>query len=275
MTNEQEAVIARIREVYPADRTPCAWCNSRKSHHYDCPVVDIHALLALVPPVPSVAPAGETPEAETSGWRRWAWVDRDGCLAIMKPNATRADVAELGEPDERLIRVQISEVTQSSTPETPEPICVCQVDDGLVQEWVSKARAVAISKGFQPLPRPLPAAPVSSDARTTQDAPLTSPPAIEQLLKEAVKAAEDIWFHLPFDAKAALVDTGGLDPIYRVQQEVRALLSSSATKEAEAFKAGWMGRNEFNESLSYNDGLNERTLAAALTAYRQQQEGTK
>ena len=45
------------------------------------------------------------------GWRRWAWVDGEGRLSIMNANATRAEVAELGEPDERLIRVQITEVT--------------------------------------------------------------------------------------------------------------------------------------------------------------------
>ena len=46
-------------------------------------------------------------------------------------------------------------VSSSARPDrqTVEPICVCQVDDGLVQGWVSKARAVAISKGFKPLPR--------------------------------------------------------------------------------------------------------------------------
>ena len=44
------------------------------------------------------------------GWRRWAWVDGDGRLSIMKANATREEVAELGEPDERLIRVQITEI---------------------------------------------------------------------------------------------------------------------------------------------------------------------
>lgn len=38
----------RIREVYPLDRKPCAWCNSRKTHHYDCPVPDVHALLSDV-----------------------------------------------------------------------------------------------------------------------------------------------------------------------------------------------------------------------------------
>ena len=30
----------------------------------------------------------------------------------------------------------------------PAPACVCQCDDGLVQEWVSKARAVARQKGY-------------------------------------------------------------------------------------------------------------------------------
>lgn len=44
------------------------------------------------------------------GWRRWAWVDSGGRLSIMNPNATREEVAELGEPDERLIRVQITEI---------------------------------------------------------------------------------------------------------------------------------------------------------------------
>lgn len=58
---------------------------------------------------------------------------------------TRAEAAE-------------AEVTRLKTRQAQceqEPMCVCQVDDGLVQEWVSKARAVAISKGFQPLPRPV------------------------------------------------------------------------------------------------------------------------
>ena len=41
-------VIARIREVYPIERARCAWCNSRKSHHFDCPVPDVHALLKMI-----------------------------------------------------------------------------------------------------------------------------------------------------------------------------------------------------------------------------------
>lgn len=45
MTDQE---IARIREVYPLDRKPCAWCGSRKSHHYDCPVPDIHLLLSAL-----------------------------------------------------------------------------------------------------------------------------------------------------------------------------------------------------------------------------------
>lgn len=51
-------------------------------------------------------------EPAAIGWRRWAWVDSENRLSIMKPNATREEVAELGEPDERLIRVHIMEVAQ-------------------------------------------------------------------------------------------------------------------------------------------------------------------
>jgi hypothetical protein len=42
--------------------------------------------------------------------------------------------------------------------------CVCTIDDGLVREWVQKARAVAKMKGFT-VP-PLPAPPASSDGGT-------------------------------------------------------------------------------------------------------------
>jgi hypothetical protein len=42
-------------------------------------------------------------------------------------------------------------------PETPA--CVCQVEDGLVQEWVSKARAVAWMKGYQVAPAASPVSP--------------------------------------------------------------------------------------------------------------------
>lgn len=42
---------------------------------------------------------------------------------------------------------EISEASfQAPTPTAPA--CVCMVDDGLVQEWVAKARAVAKSKGY-------------------------------------------------------------------------------------------------------------------------------
>ncbi len=44
---------------------------------------------------------------------------------------------------------------RSAQQETAEPGCVCRIDDGLVQEWVSKARAVAKSKGYDVTsPRP-------------------------------------------------------------------------------------------------------------------------
>ena len=57
-----------------------------------------------------IASTSQTIEPPRVGWRRWAWVDGEGRLSIMNPNATREEVAELGEPDERLIRVQITEV---------------------------------------------------------------------------------------------------------------------------------------------------------------------
>lgn len=44
--------------------------------------------------------------------------------------------------------------------QAPAPACVCTVDDGLVREWVQKARAAALLKGFD-LPS-LPAAPSST-----------------------------------------------------------------------------------------------------------------
>lgn len=89
-----------------------------------------------------VAPAEpQTPEPKkhtcTGGSPRGC----DACLAEANPSflkkQTAAPVSSSARPDSQ----------------TVEPICVCQVDDGLVQEWVSKARAVAIGKGFNPLPR--------------------------------------------------------------------------------------------------------------------------
>jgi hypothetical protein len=51
--------------------------------------------------------------------------------------------------------------------------CVCHIDDGLVQEWVSKARAVARSKGFTVSPRRV---------STRQVEPLVTPSKIKQRL---------------------------------------------------------------------------------------------
>lgn len=50
-------------------------------------------------------------------------------------------------------------------PTTPKAQgCVCTVDDGLVQEWVSKARVVARGKGFNPSRQPS----VTPDALVTR-----------------------------------------------------------------------------------------------------------
>jgi hypothetical protein len=37
----------------------------------------------------------------------------------------------------------------AAQPASEPVICVCQIDDGMVREWVQKARAVAESKGYK------------------------------------------------------------------------------------------------------------------------------
>ena len=46
----------------------------------------------------------------------------------------------------------LDRVSAPSQPAETRWLCVCQVEDGLVQEWVAKARAVARSKGFEVAP---------------------------------------------------------------------------------------------------------------------------
>jgi hypothetical protein len=53
----------------------------------------------------------------------------------------------------------------SAVPVSPQAHCVCEVDDGYVQEWVERARAAARMKGFAPEKRP----------RTVSPLPATTP----------------------------------------------------------------------------------------------------
>lgn len=49
------------------------------------------------------------------------------------------------------------EALLSASPVPQEARCVCEVDDGLVREWVQKAREAARGKGFNLPPLPSPA----------------------------------------------------------------------------------------------------------------------
>jgi hypothetical protein len=42
----------------------------------------------------------------------------------------------------------------AAQPASEPVICVCQIDDGMVREWVQKARAVAESKGYKFVAQP-------------------------------------------------------------------------------------------------------------------------
>ncbi len=48
--------LARLREIYPDGRIPCAWCGVRPpKHNFDCPVPDVHYLLDLLSAAPEVS----------------------------------------------------------------------------------------------------------------------------------------------------------------------------------------------------------------------------
>jgi hypothetical protein len=53
-------------------------------------------------------------------------------------------------------------------------ICVCQIDDGMVREWVQKARAVAESKGYKFAAQPQ-VEPTEAEAAEPPTWPVDSP----------------------------------------------------------------------------------------------------
>jgi hypothetical protein len=132
LTREQ---IARIREVYPADRKPCAWCNSRKSHHFDCPVPDIHALLAALAAEGETPPCPETPYLEISRHE----LDDGAFLAHAYRQFQHRHPAPIGEGGNLILQWRRDAILKSAAApsgETPPPAPLVEV----VREWQEAMR---------------------------------------------------------------------------------------------------------------------------------------
>lgn len=63
--------------------------------------------------------------------------------------ASRKPWADVPEQNKRLMVAVCGEILSALQQAQAPPTCVCTIDDGLVREWVQKAREVAKSKGYQ------------------------------------------------------------------------------------------------------------------------------
>lgn len=88
-----EAQIQRIREVYPNERSKCAWCGVKQpKHNFDCPAVDVHFLLAQLS---ALTEAMTACQQERDHWKRIAEDWRAATVEeAAKGNALKALIAE-------------------------------------------------------------------------------------------------------------------------------------------------------------------------------------